>query len=320
MTEPEDRPITGVAHATQAEEILSPGSSPMLSSAFRSLTPARIALRRAGASLAMRDCLEFQLAHARARDAVHTELQAASLMQTLRSLPIVRSLPEPRVLLLHSKAPDRQTYLQRPDMGRKLNVASLKRLETIQQGDKPFGLSIVIADGLSALAVERNSAGLLAELLPLLKHALPSLSVAPLCVVEQGRVAVGDEVASALSAELVIVLIGERPGLSSPDSLGVYITWMRPDNHDLVGDRSNGVKPPITDAERNCISNIRMEGLGYADAASRIVYYVAEARRRRQTGIALKDPRPGYHYLDLAEDDALDANGVLTLTEDANDE
>jgi ethanolamine ammonia-lyase small subunit len=140
-----------------------------------------------------------------------------------------------------------------------------------------WDLSIVIADGLSALATERNAVPLLAELLPALSQQSPGLKLAPIAIIEQGRVAIGDEVAHALSASLAIVLIGERPGLSSPDSLGTYITW-RP-------------RPGITtDAERNCISNIRSEGLSYPQAAARLLHYIREARSKQLTGIALKDP------------------------------
>ena len=243
--------------------------SPSLAARLRQLTPARIALRRAGISLATSEVLDFQLAHGRARDAVHALLQPATLLQALRNL----GQKDP--ILLHSAAPDRPTYLKRPDLGRKLNESSRKRTESL--ANEPCDLAIVLADGLSALAVERHAEPLLAELLPVLRNFLPGLRLAPVCVVEQGRVAVGDEVAHLLSAELAIVLIGERPGLSSPDSLGAYITW-----HPQPGS--------TTDAERNCISNIRAEGLSYALAAARLLHYIREAREKRLTGVALKDP------------------------------
>lgn len=319
MREPEDKHGVTVAYSAAEEASLMRGDTPMLSSAFRSLTPARIALQRAGSSIATGECLAFQLAHAQARDAVHTEMQASSLMQALCSIPAVKSLPEPGVVLLRSTARDRQMYLQRPDLGRKLDAASLKRLEAIDLTDEPLGLSIVIADGLSALAVERNSVGLLAELFPLLRHTLPSLIVRPICIVEQGRVAIGDEVACALSAELVIVLIGERPGLSSPDSLGVYITWLNRAYQKANNDRSGQSQPQITDADRNCISNIRSEGLSYAEAAARILYYILEARLRRQTGIALKGPDPAYCSLNSPEVGAT-VHAELSPVKDAGDE
>jgi ethanolamine ammonia-lyase small subunit len=246
-----------------------PELSPSTALRLRSLTPARVGLRRTGVSLATTEVLEFQLAHGRARDAIHAALQLATLLPNLRNL----TTPSLDVLVLHSAAANRQTYLQRPDLGRKLDEPSRARLRE-HPHPEPYDLSIVIVDGLSALAVERQAAPLLAELLPSLAAPSP-LRLAPLCVVEQGRVAIGDEVAHALSASLVIVLIGERPGLSSPDSLGAYITWQP--------------YPGRTDAERNCISNIRAGGLSYEQAAARLLYFIHEARRRQLTGVGLKD-------------------------------
>jgi ethanolamine ammonia-lyase small subunit len=232
-------------------------------------TPARVGQRRTGISLATNEVLDFQLAHGRARDAVHAPLQPNNLIAALRSIFTQE------ILLLHSAAPDRTTYLQRPDLGRKLDQPSVRHLhEFAETHDYPFDLSIVIADGLSALAIERHALPLLSELL----HILPAnLRLAPPCIVEQGRVAIGDEIAHTLSASLAIVLIGERPGLSSPDSLGAYITW--------------NPQPGITtDAQRNCISNIRTEGLSYSQAAARLLYFIQEARSRQATGVTLKDP------------------------------
>jgi ethanolamine ammonia-lyase small subunit len=175
-----------------------------------------------------------------------------------------------QVLLLHSAAKDRATYLQRPDLGRKLDDASRTSLLAGLQADA-WDLSLIVADGLSATAVERHVSPLLQQLLPL----LAGWRQAPLVVVEQGRVAIGDEIGSALGAQLSVVLIGERPGLSSPDSLGAYITW--------------NPGPGRRDAERNCISNIRTGGLTYVEAAAQLHFYLTEARRRRLTGISLKD-------------------------------
>jgi ethanolamine ammonia-lyase small subunit len=234
---------------------------------LRAQTPARVGQRRTGISLATSEVLDFQLAHGRARDAVHAPLQPNNLIAALRSI----SAQE--ILLLHSAAPDRASYLQRPDLGRKLDASSRDRLRTHQETGHSFDLAFVIADGLSSLAVERNAVPLLTELLP----ALSDLSLAPIAVVEQARVAIGDEIAHTLNASLVIVLIGERPGLSSPDSLGAYITW----------------KPQpgrTTDAERNCISNIRTEGLSYPQAAARLLFFIQQARNQQATGITLKDP------------------------------
>jgi ethanolamine ammonia-lyase small subunit len=131
-------------------------------------------------------------------------------------------------------------------------------------------LALIVADGLSALAVERHAAPVLKDLLP----RLEGWHIAPICIVEQGRVAIGDEIGAALGAQLSVMLIGERPGLSAPDSLGAYITW-KP-------------QPGRTDAERNCISNIRLEGLSYEQAAAQLSFYLAEARHRRLTGVLLK--------------------------------
>ncbi len=249
---------------------------PSLATELRGLTPARVGLRRTGNSVALEDLLDFQLAHARARDAVHTRLEPAGLAAELKELT---GLAE--TVVVHSAAKDRETYLQRPDLGRQLDEASLKRLETRQTGGG-YDLAVVMCDGLSALAVERHAARVLAAMLPGLP---PASRMAPVCIVEQGRVAVGDAIASVLGAEMVIVLIGERPGLSSPDSLGAYVTW----------------KPEpgkTTDAERNCISNIRSEGLSYAEAAARLLHYIHEATRMRLTGVALKDPEPDGSDLD----------------------
>ena len=235
-------------------------SAPALSSRLRSLTPARVGLGRTGVSLETRDLLSFQRAHAQARDAVHARLEAAALATD------IAKISGGSVLRLHSAAMDRATYLQRPDLGRRLDETSRAALHP---GN--WDVAIIVADGLSALAVERHAPPLLQELLP----QIEGWSLAPIAVVEQGRVAIGDEIGAALGAQLSVVLIGERPGLSSPDSLGAYITW--------------APRPGRTDAERNCISNIRAEGLSYAQAAAQLAFFLAEARRRQLTGIALKE-------------------------------
>jgi ethanolamine ammonia-lyase small subunit len=244
--------------------------SPGLRARLRGLTPARIGLRRSGISLATSEVLDFQLAHGRARDAVHAALQPASLLAELAAVPGLTAGGAP--LALHSAAMDRSSYLQHPNRGRKLDEASRERLAALPRTGEA-GLAIVLADGLSARAVERHAVPLLAELLREIEGAW---RLAPICVVEQGRVAVGDEVGAALGAAMCVVLIGERPGLSSPDSLGAYITW--------------NPKPGRTDAERNCISNIRAEGLSYRDAAGRLRYFLSQARALRLTGVRLKDP------------------------------
>ena len=225
---------------------------------WRRLTAARIGLQRSGASLATAPLLAFQLAHARARDAVHESLDAPRLASDLGGLGL-------SVLTLASAAQDRQQYLVQPDLGRRLAE------ETTLPAGGPYDLVIVIADGLSARAVQAHAAPVLTEMLP----RLADWRIAPIAIVVQGRVAIGDAVAQALGAACVAVLIGERPGLSAPDSMGAYLTW-RP-------------SAQTTDAERNCISNIRPDGIGYADAAFKLVHLLRAMRMRRLSGVALKD-------------------------------
>lgn len=232
-----------------------------LAARLRALTPARVGLGRTGVSQRIGDQLQFQQAHALARDAVHARLEAAALAEALRKIS------GSDVARLHSMAPDRPTYLQRPDLGRRLNNESRDALACVGKGG--WELALVVADGLSALAVERHAAPLLEELMPQLEE----WNIAPICVVEQGRVAICDEIGEALGAQLCVVLIGERPGLSAPDSLGAYITWQP--------------RHGRTDAERNCVSNIRAEGLSYDQAAAQIGFYLTQARRRQLTGVAL---------------------------------
>jgi len=233
---------------------------------LREATPARIGLPRAGASIATPAHLAFQLAHASARDAVHEALDPAPLLDRLEE----RGL-EP--VLLHSAATDRPTYLARPDFGRRLDDASRAALARMPRG---CDLAFVVADGLSARAVASHAVPLLDASLPLLRQ--DGWHIGPVAVVEQGRVAIGDAIGGLLGAGLVCVLIGERPGLTSPDSLGAYLTW----------------QPEVgrTDAERNCLSNIRPEGMSYAEAAQRLIYLCTQARLRRCTGVALKDETP----------------------------
>jgi len=234
---------------------------------LRRLTPARIALGRAGTSLPTGAQLDFQYAHAQARDAVHLPFDQAGLGAQLAARGR-------QSLRLHSAAADRHSYLQRPDLGRKLDAASAQQLRD-HAAANPGGvdLAIVVADGLSALAVHRHSLPFLARLE---EQALAEgWSLSPVVLVEQGRVAVADEVAQLLGARMVVILIGERPGLSSPDSLGLYFTYAP-----RVG---------LTDAYRNCISNVRLEGLSYAMAAHRLLYLMREACRRQLSGVNLKD-------------------------------
>jgi ethanolamine ammonia-lyase small subunit len=233
-------------------------------SSLRSLTTARIGLARSGASLATAPLLEFRLAHARARDAVHARLDDASLRAGLVPL----GLP---VLTLNSAVRDRAEYLMRPDLGRQLAADEEPKLG--EHVDAGFDLALVVTDGLSARAVESHAPPLLTALVPELHKS--GWRIAPLTIVRLGRVAVGDAVAQLLTARMVAVLIGERPGLSSPDSMGAYLTWQP--------------GPQTTDANRNCISNIRPEGIDPVDAASKVMQLLRAMRSRESSGVALKD-------------------------------
>ncbi|WP_273821615.1 MULTISPECIES: ethanolamine ammonia-lyase subunit EutC [Pseudomonas] len=234
---------------------------------LRRLTPARIALGRTGTSLPTRAQLDFQFAHAQARDAVHLPFDHAGLASQLAERGR-------ETLLLHSAADDRHSYLQRPDLGRRLNDASARQLRDYAQAH-PGGvdLAIVVADGLSALAVHRHTVPFLTRLEEQL--AAEGWSQSPVILVEQGRVAVADEIGELLGAKMVVILIGERPGLSSPDSLGLYFTY--------------NPKVGLTDAYRNCISNVRLEGMSYGLAAHKLLYLMKEACRRQLSGVNLKD-------------------------------
>jgi ethanolamine ammonia-lyase small subunit len=230
---------------------------------LRVLTDARIALGRAGASLPTREVLAFALDHARARDAVHLDFDAEGLAARIEALGLATRL-------VASAAPDRPTYLRRPDLGRRLSGESAARLDGAAPG---ADVAIVVADGLSSAAVHAHAAPLIAALLP--HVAANGWRLAEVVLARQGRVALGDEIGERLGARLVVVLIGERPGLSSPDSLGAYITF----------------SPRVgrTDAERNCVSNIRPAGLSYQDAAFRIAWLARAALWLGLTGVALKD-------------------------------
>jgi ethanolamine ammonia-lyase small subunit len=242
-----------------------PSTNPLTT--LRDYTPARVSLRRTGVSLATSEVLDFQLAHAEARDAVKAELDPNRFIHRLRTeIPTLQTAP---ILTLSSAAPDRATYLRRPDLGRTLTSESASLLHTA-----PCDIVIVIADGLSATAIEHHAIPLLSTLLPIFAEA--SYTLGPICIVNQSRVAIADEIGALLKARLSLILIGERPGLSSPDSLGAYITW--------------SPTPGRNDADRNCISNIRAAGLGYATAAAKIASYCSEARRLQLTGTVLKEP------------------------------
>ena len=252
--------------------------------ALKRFTDARIALGRAGHSLPTVAHLAFQLAHAQARDAVHLPLDAIGVAQSIAEVTGLATLQ------LHSAAADRNTYLQRPDLGRRLDAPSQHTLEawhTHQTHDLHHDVAFVVVDGLSALAVHSNAALLLADVVRRLRaDAENPWSIAPVALVQQGRVAVGDEVGQLLQAKTVVVLIGERPGLSSPDSLGAYLSW--------------GPRVGLSDAQRNCISNIRQAGLSIDAAAAKLHYLLARARALQVTGIGLKDDSASLQAVDDA--------------------
>lgn len=230
---------------------------------LRAATPARIALGRAGTSLPTDQWLRFAAAHASARDAVHIPFDLPALAQALQA----EGWPSVQV---HSRAPTREAYLRRPDWGRRLDAASAERL--IALAEPPADLAIVVGDGLSAAAVQRHATPLLRALREAVNG---TLSIAPLVLATQARVALGDEVGQLMAARSVLVLLGERPGLSAPDSLGAYLT--------------HAPRVGCTDAQRNCVSNIRPEGLPPAVAGARLAWLVREALRLRLSGVGLKD-------------------------------
>jgi ethanolamine ammonia-lyase small subunit len=236
-------------------------SDPLI--ALQEFTAARIATGRAGTSIPLKQSLEFKLAHAHARDAVYSELDLNGLTEKIKQF----DLP---VRYLHSMAGYREQYLQRPDLGRKLNEESIAELADHTQ---PTDVAIIVADGLSATAINVNLMGLLEQLIPMLVSG--DFKLADIVLVKQARVAIGDEIALGLKAKLSLVLIGERPGLSSADSIGAYLTY--------------NPKPGLTDELRNCVSNIRPNGLNYKHASKKIFYLVQEAFKRKLSGVDLKD-------------------------------
>ena len=232
---------------------------------LRSFTPARVALGRSGASLPTKPLLDFTLAHARARDAVHAAFDAPGLVAEVRALGL-------GAIEVRSRAADRGDYLRRPDLGRQLDAGSAEALE--ETAAAPSQLAIVIGDGLSAAAVHAHAAALLQSLLPRLGEG-DAVTIGQVIIASGARVALGDEIGAILRARMVLMLIGERPGLSAPDSLGAYLTF--------------APKPGLTDAERNCVSNIHRAGLGYDEAALKIAWLIREGLARQVTGVALKD-------------------------------
>lgn len=231
---------------------------------FARLTPARIALGRTGASLPTEEVLRFSLAHAQARDAVHMPFDATGVEQQIRELGF-------ETLQVASAAPARDIYLRRPDLGRRLSEESRTRLAS--RDGTPVDLAIVVADGLSAAAIHAQTAPFLAAFKPWIEKE--GWSIAPVVLASQARVALGDEVGELMKARALVVLVGERPGLSSPDSLGLYLTL--------------APKVGRSDAERNCISNVRSEGLSHPLAAFKLAWHIREALRLGLTGVGLKD-------------------------------
>lgn len=229
---------------------------------LRSLTPARVGLGRAGVSLTTQALLDFTLDHARARDAVHAPFEAEAIAAALIAQGHT-------ALAVASLAADRADYLKRPDLGRKLAPESRAFLQ--EQDSDVCDIALVIADGLSPAAVNAQALGLVAALLP----KLDGLSLGPLVVASGARVALGDEIGALLTARMSIMLIGERPGLSAPHSIGAYVTV--------------APKPGRSDAERNCVSNIQSAGLSFDEAVVKIAWLAREGLRRGITGVTLKD-------------------------------
>ncbi|MCJ2037167.1 ethanolamine ammonia-lyase subunit EutC [Methylobacterium sp. J-068] len=245
------------------------------------LTPARIGLGRAGAGLPTREVLRFGLAHAQARDAVHTPLDAEAVRSDIAALGF-------ETLTVTSAAPDRATYLRRPDLGRALTDEARDALGA--EAGEGVDLALVVADGLSARAVHEGAAGFLAAFQPHVARA--GWRLAPIVLATQARVALGDGIGAALKARAVVVLIGERPGLSSPDSLGLYLTL--------------GPRIGRSDAERNCISNVRPAGLSHDLAAFKLNWLLTQAFALGLSGVNLKD----------ASGDALESAPSSTLLAD----
>ncbi len=233
---------------------------------LKKYTDARIALGRCGHSIPTQELLDFKLAHAKAMDAVHQPLDFQEICSAIENLT---GLP---TLHLHSAATGRNEYLQRPDLGRILSPASIHILEKLEKKAE-YDISLVVADGLSSTAIEANILPMFRQLLPEIQNK--GLSIAPITVVEQARVAIGDPIAELLPAKLTVVFIGERPGLQSPNSLGIYMTYH--------------AKSGTTDERRNCISNVRKGGLSYPIASFKLLYLIEEAFKRKISGVDLKD-------------------------------
>lgn len=252
---------------------------------LKKYTDARIGLGRTGVSLPTDELLDFQLAHAKARDAVHLPLNIEELLYEFSNMPLELELFGKRnskgvlnegciPLVLSSKAKTRDIYLQRPDLGRRLNEESKQLIEKLKE-NKEYDLAIVVVDGLSSIAIKNNSIDFIKKLTKELVEDEEDWTLAAFTIVKQGRVAIGDEIGSLLNAKAVLVLIGERPGLSSPDSLGLYLTY--------------APKVGLNDSNRNCISNIRVDGLSFEEASKKALYLLKESRRLKISGVNIKD-------------------------------
>ena len=230
---------------------------------LRRFTSARVSLGRTGNALPTAELLKLRLAEVGAREAVHSSLNVEQLTRELAGI-------SQDLIVLQSAAPDRATYVRRPDWGRRLNDDSSRRLCDRRNH---FDAVFTIADGLSAVAVHLHAKSLLEQLLPRLP--VQDWHIGPLIIVEQGRVAIADEIGEIIGASLSVLLIGERPGLSASDGLGAYLTW--------------NPHRGLTDADRNCLSNIRKEGLSYEIAAHRLAFLMNESKRRKLSGVSLKE-------------------------------
>lgn len=245
-------------------ELRKTGEEPDEWASLKAFTNARIALGKTGISVPLRESLQFKLAHAHAKDAVYSQLNIDDLKADLSST----DLP---IYALQSRAENRDIYLKRPDLGRSLSDASIAQLQQIN--DAPADICLIIADGLSATAIHKNAGPVVRLLVEKVRQL--NYSLAPLLLVEQGRVAITDAIGEWMCPRLAIVLIGERPGLSAFDSMGAYITY--------------APQPGLTDERRNCVSNIRDQGLSPEMAVDKLVYLIQSAFHLQLTGVALKD-------------------------------
>ncbi|WED22623.1 ethanolamine ammonia-lyase subunit EutC [Vibrio sp. JC009] len=256
---------------------------------LKQFTSARIALGRAGNSIPTNELLAFHLDHARAIDAVHKALDVEALHQQLSASQPLHFATAKLPGVVSSKARDRITYLQRPDLGRQLSESSWQQLAKVgAESNTDYDLAIVVADGLSSTAIQNHAVPVIERLVTrLTRDEGHKWSIAPVTIVTQGRVAVGDDIGECLKAKITMILIGERPGLTSPDSMGIYMTW----------NPKRGAK----ESSRNCISNIRPEGLGYDEACHKACYLLSESIRLKISGIDLKDRSAGVEESDELE-------------------